>query len=304
MSSQAVHDFCNAAREIETLQAQRKHDTLQANEARRTAEQVLIETLGENARAKVMVDDEPYLIRVQRKDVYSTYGSAIVERMSSLWRDVDEDTLRNRIECSDCENIVDACISVLLEQAGIVPRTKLCLQVQPFKEKKTPIETPTLSDAQIDVAKALIRAKSEVTKGREEHREEIKRCTLRSKEAEVHIIHELSQLEAGQVKRVNMMEHDGSSTSYYLRLKKTRKPPKRKITVKILRKNIQAVLNNSLNPHMIQDSLNTFCSFKFAQEFTTELKNVLVQHEVPKTPKNADENLGARVALDKLRCRH
>ena len=104
MSSQAVHDFCNAAREIEALQAQRKQDTQQANEARRTAEQVLIETLGENARATVMVDEEQYLIRVQRKDVYSTYGSAIVERMSSLWQDVD--ILRNKIECSECENIV------------------------------------------------------------------------------------------------------------------------------------------------------------------------------------------------------
>ena len=61
--------------------------------------------------------------------------------------------------------------------------------------------------------------------------------------------------------------------------------------------------NHNKTPHK-QMSLDTFCSSRFAQEFTTELKNVLAQHEVPKVPKNDAKDPGTRVALDKLRCKH
>lgn len=298
MSSQAVHDFCNAVRETEALRAQRKVETRQATEARRSAEQLLIETLGVGAKAKITVDGEPYLVRVYNKDTYSTCGSSVVERMSALWQNID--TLRTRIEGSSCDDIVEACASILFHQAGITTRSRSTLQVNPLKEGKTPNNFDTLQGAHADVASALIRAKAELARGREEHREELKRCSLRGQEAEANIIQELSQLELGQVKRVNMLDGDGTSTSYYLRLKKARQPPKRKITVKVLRMHIKNVLNNTLNPLLVDESMDKFCSTSFAQEFIKDLKEALQKHELqtkstdPTAPKQ-------RVALDKLR---
>lgn len=299
MTSQAVHDFCNAAREAEALRAQRKLNTRYATEAKKTAEQILIETLGAGAKAQIEVDGDVYLVRVASRELYPTCGSNIVDAMGALWD--DPDILRGKIEDSRHDNIVDACTAILFDQAGITPRNKCTLQVAPLKEGKNSANIEGMQGAHADVASALIRANTELTRGREEHRETLKQCHERGQEAETNIIQELSQLDSGQVKRVNMVDPDGTSTSYYLRLKKTRPPPKRKITVKTLQTHIKEVLNKTLNPLLIDESLKTFCSNTYAQHFILELKEALQKHEKEAKPQSTARMQTYRVALDKLR---
>ena len=265
------------------------------------ATKILIETLGVGAKAQVIVDGEPYLVRVQSKESYPTCGSSVVERMSALWQDTE--SLRTRIESSDCGDIVEACASLLFDEVGIAARSTSTLQVSPLREGKTPQPFDELQGAHADVASALVRAKAELACGREEHREELKRCSLRGQEAEANIIQELSQLGVGQVKRVNMLDGDGTSTSYYLRLKKARQPVKRKITAKVLHAHIKTLLTNTLNPLLVGESMNTFCSASFAQEFIKDLKEALQKHELQTKSTEPSEEPKQRVALDKLRGR-
>ena len=298
MTSQAVHDFCNAARESDALRAQRKIETRQATDARRAAEQILISTLGPGSKAQIEVEDERYMIRVDNKETYPTCGSSVVNRISTLWKDLH--ALRGKIEHSDREDIIEACTTLLVNETGLATQRKLVLNVRPLKGAKSEGDLSTLEGTHADVASALIRAKSELAKGREEHREELKTCTQRGQEAEKNIISELSQLEAGQVKRVNMVDGDGTTTSYYLRLKKARQPPKRKITMRLLQRSIRSVLNASLNPLLLSESMDKFCSASFAEVFIKDLKGALEKHEEPRAGADPPDQL-PRVALDKLR---
>lgn len=298
MSSQAVQDFCNTSRELEALRAQRKVETSQAREAKKAAEHILIETLGDGSRGKITIDDDPYLVRVLTRSVNSSYGSAIVDRMADLWK--DPEGIKEQVIRSDAANMLDAFVTLLCKEAGVAPRQKTCLQVTPLKGKLSQdADIQDLEASQKDIASALVRAKKDLDYGRQEHLEELHQCQSRGKEAENALIHELSQLDAGHVKRVNMVESDGSSTSYYLRLKKTRSKPKRKISAKALRGYMHDMLSDTLNPMLSMQCLDTFCSEAYAQSFLKTLREKLQSHELG--PESEDAEPVHRVALDKLR---
>lgn len=298
MSSQAVHDFCNSVRELDALRAQRKIETKQATEAKKAAEHILIETLGSGKRGKIIVDDELFLVRVSTKNVFQSYGSSVVDRITNLWKDPEK--LKDEVINSDSPNVVDAFISILCKEAGVLPKQKTCLQVTPLKGKLAQDEDlEELAPSSKDIASALVRAKKGMDYGRQEHLEELRQCQSRGKDVENILVQELSQLDAGQVKRVNMIESDGSSTSYYLRLKKARSIPKRKITAKMFKSCLHDMLSSTLNPMMTSQSIDTFCSEDYAQSFIKTLREKLQSHEERGQDEEAEHV--QRIALDKLR---
>jgi len=229
-----------------------------------------------------------------------------VDSMSLLWEDTED--LHRRVENSGEENVVDAMRAVLLEAAGGVQKSRLCFRMSQMKKDHTS-ELDTLSPANGEIVCALVHAKAELDHGREEYKEELKRTVKQKEESEAALIQELAVLPEGQVKRVNMLETDGCTTSFYLRLKSVRPPPKRKISSKVLRDYIQKALAIELDPLHTNASLATVCTTVFADRFLLSLRSVLREHETntsSKTLKGCGGEDGtapptSRVALDKIR---
>lgn len=303
MTSQSVRDFCTASRAGEVLRARRQQEKRQALEVRKAAEQLLVETLGEGARLKVLVDDAPYVVAVKRREVFPSFTSTVVDRLYCLWDDVD--TLRQRLEGADTTDILMAVETILLEAAGGAPRCALALQLLPLKSNPDQ-ELDDLPPGCVDLASALVHAKEELGQGKEEHAEETKRLLQQKQEAQVPLVQELSSLGQGQVKRVNMLEADGSSASFYLRLKKPRPPLKKKITRKTLKTHIQAGLQIDLDSTNLDRAISKVCEPSFGKNFLAELKARLLDHEKTSVaPTTAGAGGGgvddARVALDRIR---
>jgi len=298
MTSQAVRDFCTASRSGELLRARRRQEKRQALEARKAAEQLLIETLGEDARYRVLVDEAPYVVAVKRREVFPSFTSCVVDRLYALWDDVD--SLRRRLEGVDAPDVITAVEAVILEEAGGAPRCSLALQLVPLKANPDK-ELEELPSSCADLAAALVHAKEELGQGKEEHAEESKRLLQQKQEAEVSLIQELSALERGQVKRVNMLEADGSSASFYLRLKKPRPPPKKKITRKTLKSHIHSTLEGDLDLMNIGSAMARVCEPAFGESFLAELKTRLQDHETVEPPPGGAGGEPARVALDRIR---
>jgi hypothetical protein len=286
--SSAVRSFCSAALEGEQLQTQRREEKKQARAAKRAAEQLLIEALGESSRALVSVDEQPFLVAVRRKQTPVSVSSSVVERLSALWADAA--ALQERLEQAHADALT-AMELVLLEEAGCAPRVTKTLHLAPASGA----DAAPLSGQLTDVAAALVRSKAELAAGSEEYREEAKRIKARRQEAEALLVQELTELGAGSVKRVNMLNADGSSEAFFLRLKAPRLPPKRRVTAKKLRSSIRERLLQ-LQELSLRESLARFCSPEFKESFLRELHEQLVLLETPKA-----EPQEPRVALDRIR---
>lgn len=294
MASQAVRDFCTASREAEALRTRRGNEKKQALETKRAAEQLLLEGLREGETLKTNVDDTQFAVCVRNRKSFPSFSSSLVERLRVLWQDAD--ALRRRLEAVDTDNALDAAHAVLFCEAGGEPRSRLVLTLSPLRRDADLKELPQHHTELVGV---LVRSRRELASGKEEHLEDARRIELLKKEAEAALVHELAQLGPGEVKRVNMLDADGSSASFYLRLKKPRAATKRKVTAKALNAYIRQALTEhleSLGSLRPNELLAKFCDPAFGQNFLDDLKAKLRKHELQES-----SNSEQRVALDRIR---
>lgn len=287
MTSQAIRDFCSAVRADDALRARRADDKRTALHARRAAEQLLIETLGEGTRAKVLVDDTPHLVAVRQRRSYPSFSSAVVDRLLTLWD--DDAGLREKLEATECQDVCSALEAVLLEEAGPV-KTSLSLHLAPLKQT---VEVPEAPSSCNELCVALVHAREDILQGRDEHNDEHRRLVNQKKTAEASLVQELASLGQGKVKKVNMLDADGTSASFYLRLKQPRAPAKKKIT----RKTLQGIIKATLPPESgsIDAAMRRVCDPSFGEDFLAQLRQRLVDHET------VQATAEPRVALDRIR---
>jgi hypothetical protein len=297
MTSTAVRDFCTATREAEILRARRKEENQQALQARKAAEQLLLETLGSGARCQVTVDDQPFVVATKVRETFPSFTSSVTDKLQRLWEDTD--VLRERLEASDGDDVVSAVVALLLREAGGAPRLATRLELTPLR-KGADKELASLPRECAEIAAALVRARADLGRGKSEFSDETKRLQRLKASAEEALVQELSVLEQGQVKRVNMLEADGSTQSYYLRLKRPKAPTKRKITVKTLRSHMERLLAEEVDPMQVGATLDAVCQPEFGSAFLEKLKDHLAKHEAAGM-EDKETATKARVALDRIR---
>lgn len=301
MTSQAVRDFCSASRDGDVIRARRRNENQQALQARRSAEQLLAECLGVGTRCQATVDDSPYVIAVKLRQIYPSFNSTIADKLQSLWDDTD--TLRTRLEASDAEDVRSAVVVLLLEEARGEPRVATYLELAPLRQG-VDRELTSLPAECGELATALVRAKADLDMGKAEYGDEAKRLQQIKTGVEGTLRQELALLEVGQVKRVDMRETDGSTQSYYLRLKRdNHKAAKRRITYKALKLQIEQLLATEVDSMQISASLETVCTPSFGASFLAGLKGRLVEREqaTQATQGGEEEPVTFRVALDRIR---
>jgi hypothetical protein len=231
-----------------------------------------------------------FSVCAKQRVCFPSFTSSIVDRFRSLWE--DPTALRTHIEDVGAEDVIEAAQALLLREAG-EPRSRAVLCLRALRAQE---EIEELPQQHADLVGVLVRAKEELAKGKEEHCENARHIQLRKQEAEATLAQELAQLGPGQVKRVNMLESDGTTASFYLRLKKPRAAAKRKITAKALRGYIHKTLEETLGSLQSAESLAKFCDPAFGESFLSELKTLLCRHEVQHKAAPAP-----RVALDRIR---
>ena len=141
-----------------------------------------------------------------------------------------------------------------------------------------------------------MRAKSELQRGSEEHREELKRLQGQRAAAEQLLVHELSGQE-DPMRRVNLVETDGTAQSYFLRVKPPKAAPKKKVTRKCLTANIKELLSAEMDTHRVEASLQRLCSLDFRERFLDKLRERLRAHEIS----GDAAGRAPRIALDRVR---
>ena len=290
MASQAVRDFCTATREAEALRTRRCKEKKQASEARRAAEQLLLESLREGETLKTSIDDVTFAVCVRRRRSFPSFSSSLVERVRVLWR--DPGALRRQLEEAEADSALGAAEAVLFRAAGGEPRSRLALCLGPLRGEG---EYQELSREHGELVGVLVRSRQELASGKEEHLEDARRIDLMKKEAESTLIRELAQLGPGEVKRVSMLDVDGASACFYLRLKSARAAAKRKITAKALNGYIRQALQERLGPLRTNELLVKFCDPAFGESFLDDLKVQLCKHE------QQERAAAPRVALDRIR---
>ena len=264
--------------------------------AKKTAQQLLAEMMEEGSRHQVAIgnDEHVYVVSAKRHTSFPSFSSTVVDRMYTLWDDVV--ALRGRLTTVDAENVAQAMESVLLSEVGPEPKSRVAVTMTRAK-KEVSSELPTLPSHLVDLATALVQAKNEIANEASEHQEALKQVQQQRKVAEADLVVELAAMDQDHIKRVNIMESDGSTQSFYLRLKQPRVPPKRRITTKIMKKLINSALLPDLDPMRPMEALEHVCDPVFADRFLAALKDALKAHEDAKSP----EPPAHRVALDRIR---
>ena len=292
-TTQALRDFCTSAREGEIIRARRKAEKQQAQEARKAAEQVLLETLGPGQRARFSAGSEHYVVATKERRTYSSVTSGVVDRLGALWE--DPEALKRAITDGDGGDIVENAAAVLSLAGTGVPRVRLYLEMGKLKNAADQ-ELEEMAPARRELAETLMRAKCELQRGSEEHREELKRLQGQRTAAEELLVQELS-VQTDQMRRVNLVETDGTAQSYFLRVKPPKAAPKKKVTPKCLTANIKELLSLEIDTLRVEASLQRLCSDDFRERFLRELRERLRAHELSG---DAGER-APRIALDRVR---
>lgn len=270
---------------------------MQAVQARKAAEQLLLETLGSGARCQTTVDEQAFVVASKVRETYPSFTSAVTDKLQRLWEDTE--ALRERLEASDSDDVLGAVVALLLKEAGGVPRVATRIELTPLR-KSADKELASLPRECTEIAAALVRAKADLGKGKSEYGDETKRLQQMKVSAEEALVQELSVLEQGQVKRVNMLEADGTTQSYYLRLKRPKAATKRKISMKTLKSYIEKLLLAEVDPMRVGAALDAVCSLDFGSTFLENLKGNLLQHEAAAAD-DKGTSTKPRVALDRIR---
>ena len=293
-ASRAVTDFCRYSREEEFLRTRRKAEKQQACETRKAAEQLLVETLGDNSRYKISLGDDQYAISVKSRDIYPSFTSSVADRLEELWN--DSEALRIGLLSQESGDIIQDIAAHMVSSAVGPAKKKHVLEVTCIK--RTTDEMEDIPPSCADLAVSLVRAKTDLRRGSEEHKEESKRVQTMRAHAEQALVSELSSLPSGQHRRITLLESDGSAQAYYLRLKPRRAPLKKKVTVKVLKKLICEALANEIDGACTTKSIDRVCSDSFKVNFLSNLKSALEVHELSGEKKEGAEQ---RVALDRIR---
>ena len=292
-TSQALRDFCTSARECEIIRARRKAEKHQAQEARKAAEQVLLETLGTGRRARFCIGAESYVLSTKERVTYCSFTSGVVDRLVHLWDDPEQ--LKKAVTEEEGADIVENAARVFSHAATGAPRIRMQLEMGKLKNVVDQELEEVPAGCQ-ELALTLMRAKSELQRGSEEHREEVKRLQSQKTAAEQLLVQELSG-QTEPMRRVNLVETDGTAQSYFLRVKAPRAPPKKKVTPKCLTANIKALLSEEIDAMRVADSLRRLCSDSFRERFLEALRERLQAHEHSGTPVGS----APRIALDRVR---
>lgn len=291
-TSRALRDFCTCTRASELLRARRKSEKQNALEARKAAEKILVETLGQGCRARFQSGNDTYVISTKERWSYKSVSSGVVERLAQLWNDVEN--LKRSVTHQGEGDVVESIARVLTRAGTGDPQKKIVVEAK----KLPPRSHEDLNDVPemcAELVGTLVRAKTELQKGSEEHRDEMKRVQAQKDSAEQSLVRELVT-EQSAMRRINLLENDGTSQAYFLRVKPPRAPPKRKVTPKYLEQSIKELLSREMNQMRLDETLSRLCSEDFRERFLNDLRCKLRSHEI--SGKGAPP--GHRIALDKV----
>ncbi len=296
MATPATQSFCEIAREAEVLRNERQEETRAARQAKKASEQLLLEALGSCPRHFVSVDAELYVVEARVRNSFPSFTSAVVSRLPSLWD--DPEALRARLEATGRAETQEALVDVLLEYAGGAPVRRPFLHLAPARGQEREEEAVHLRPEHAELAAALVRARAALEEGKLAYLDQAKQLQQRRGAAEAALVEEMAPLSPGRVRRVCMQDARGAPASFYLRLKPPHRPPKKKITVRALRKHFASKLALLLSAsETATRDLHDVCLPSFRDAFLADLLPQLQSYEG--TPASASRG-ERRVALDRV----
>jgi hypothetical protein len=295
MASVAIRTFCQSTSEYEALRARRSSDQQGARETRKAAEQLLVETLGKGTRAKVTIADAVYVVAVRERQTQASYSSAsALERLSQLWE--APDAMRADLLGLEGADLAEIISTYVAHKVGGTPTTRLALEVSILK-KEADSDLELVPEPCRELVSTLVKARTDLQEGQDEHKELQAHLSEAKKAAEGALLEELSQMPEGQIKKVSIVENDGSAQAYYLRIKRGAPPAKKKITLKCFKEHVRRLVAEQVAGSQTA-SLDRFCSLEYRAELVGTLKVSLEAHEHSAL---GDEPPPPRVALDRIR---
>ena len=293
--SNTLKAFCSNAREFEELRAQQDKIRKPLQETKKISESIFKENLNVGDKMRYVSGNTEYIIGVKRKQTYPSCKSDIVERISLLWNDPAElkkGLLENSAQDSD---ITYAIVSHFCNEVMEKPSEKTHIE---FVEspKKIDENLPDLPNLYHDAAQALCYSKNELKMNREEFKPKIAEIKMKRSEAEKEMAIELASA-SESMRKLSLIDNAGNTQSYYLRLKKPRKKPQKKISHKKFKQALTEIIEQTVSQNStIESSLNMFCTLQNRDVIVEALRRKLEELE-----QSTNWIEQPRVTLDRVR---
>jgi len=291
----ALRQFCISTRDVDALQTARRTEKRAARDTKRATEQLLIESLGNCVtRKRFILGGEAFIVSVKLRESRGGVQRSAPKDFLEVWAKHSEELRERLLEAQDGDVCV-AAVEALLEFILGPVKEKLLLEVGPMKNVTD--EDLDLVDARcLELLQSYMTARSEIKEGQEDHKEKVKELRTVREQSEHALLQELAQMPEGFTKKVQLQDSDGTAQAYYVRTKSQRMPSKRKITLKCLKQNVRALVEDILDPMHLTESLELFCSQQFGEAFAERLEEAFVAFETP----SAEEEPRRRLALDRV----
>ena len=292
--SRTLREFCNNATEFEEVRAQQSKIKKPLQETLKISENILKENLEVGSRLRYSMGDINYIIDVKNKHVYQGCDSRVVDKIASLW-DNPESLKAGVLESSSADaDLSQAILSFVCDSVIDSPTKKIKIEVtETFTESE---DVPELPPVYHDAAQALCMSKLDLKSHQASSKEQLSELRMKRSETEKAMALELSN-SSETMRKLSLIDNEGNSQSYYLRLKNPRKLPKRKISNKKFRQTLGEIIDTVVSEKsVIESSLNAFCSSQYRDIIVGELRNKLEELELPKAGTG-----DLRVTLDRVR---
>ena len=292
--TKVLKDFCNTSREIEDLRAHQQRIRKPLQEAKKVSEKILKDNLAVGSKTLYKTPEKEYVVSVKQLSTIPSCTSEVVKKISSLWDDTNnlkENVINYGSASTDLASVVTAHLCDTLFE----PRKNIRVEIIERKGDND-FNLPELSPLLNDAVEALCSSRTELKENKAEFRDENLRLKEKKEKTENAMAIELSEA-SESMRKLNLTDQDGSSQSYYLRLKKPKKVPKRKIGFKSFKKTLLSTLQGTLKLESLLDSsVELFCTIEYRDVFVNELLHKLEALEEPKAHSD-----NPRVTLDRVR---
>jgi hypothetical protein len=292
MTSDPVHLYCKANKELAALRAQSSAELREVRDVKKTAQSLLLEMQTEPEVVAKLPDGGCYVVRVKERPARASMGPEVFQAMQDFWTSGEVEELRAELEGDPALDPIDTAVARLVEVVWPPPVTKRHLEVRAAKETSCRVQDlPQAPTSSHDLLSSIVAAKRLVGDRAASIKEDAQRLKQTCSEAEQRLIPELAQLPAGYVRRVNFKDGDAED-SFFLRLKPPRQVAKRKFSDKKVAKTLKALLGERANADQRAEVVRRICSADFGVALCRDVSELLTQPgELP----------SVRVALDRVK---
>ena len=325
MADAGIRTYCLLAREVEALNAEKKDRTEQMRRNKKSAHDVLKELMETSAGATVgdagvssvgseskhyLVDLEGSTYRIESKPSKQparTLSSGVCDLVEKLWDTQAGDI--SAVFSSPVDDPVAALVTyienaVLYHSGGSAtaeaasappPRRPSSVVVTPFRARGGVEEPEHAPEEWKALIRTVVEATDAITAVTKEHKDKKAELDKLKKTAEESLISDLDELPAGSIQRVSMKDRDGTTDTFYVRVKPSRRPVKRRISCAFFRKSLRSCLAQALAELRSDQSV---ADADVGYSVSSALRDAL---ETKELTGRGTESPPRRISLDKMR---